>query len=201
LVDHGRPAYSIRCHPERSAALLQRVGVYHIKIHGDGADGPLEFDHWAHQLAALAADADRVGAKVGIEFLPWSNIKTVHDGIRLCEAAGHSAAGVIIDVWHTERGGTPASELAYVPLERVVGVELNDADSTVVGTLSEDTAHRRRLCGQGSFDLPGIIGALRTAGWTGPWGVEILSDDFRTLPVTGAAALAYQSAAVVLEQS
>jgi len=42
-------------------------------------------------------------------------------------------------------------------------------------TLFEDTVHRRRYCGEGSFDLPGMITALRTAGWTGPWGVEILS--------------------------
>jgi sugar phosphate isomerase/epimerase len=43
--------------------------------------------------------------------------------------------------------------------------------------------HRRRYCGEGSFDLKGIITALRTAGWTGPWGVEILSEEHRLLPV------------------
>ena len=43
--------------------------------------------------------------------------------------------------------------------------------------------HRRRYCGEGAFDLPGMIAALRTAGWNGPWGVEILSDEHRALPV------------------
>jgi sugar phosphate isomerase/epimerase len=56
----------------------------------------------------------------------------------------------------------------------------------VVGTLFEDTVHRRRYCGEGSFDLPGIVAALRTAGWTGPWGVEILSEEQRSLPVRDA---------------
>jgi phosphoglycerate dehydrogenase-like enzyme len=32
-----------------------------------------------------------------------------------------------------------------------------------VGTLFEDTANRRRLCGEGSFDLQGCIRALRAA--------------------------------------
>jgi sugar phosphate isomerase/epimerase len=67
-------------------------------------------------------------------------------------------------------------------------VELNDADATVVGTLFEDTVDRRRYCGEGVFDLAGIISALRTAGWSGPWGVEILSTEHRRLDVRQAAA-------------
>ncbi|MFK0285241.1 sugar phosphate isomerase/epimerase family protein [Streptomyces sp. NPDC090499] len=176
----------------------EALGARHLKIHGDVEDGPLHFDVWAGEFAALAAEAESVGARVGIEFLPWSNIRTVHDALRLVEAAGHPAGGVLIDVWHTERAHTPPAELADVPLSRIVGVELNDADSTVVGSLFEDTVRRRRLCGEGSFDLPGVIAALRTAGWRGPWGVEILSDAHRKLPVHEAAEVAYRTAAAAL---
>ncbi|MGW7549608.1 sugar phosphate isomerase/epimerase family protein [Streptomyces sp. NPDC054770] len=176
----------------------EALGAHHLKIHGDVEDGPLHLDVWAEELATLAAQADAVGARVGIEFLPWSNVKTVHDGLRLVEAAGHPAGGVIIDVWHTERAHTPPAELAEVPVARIVGVELNDADSQVVGTLFEDTVRRRRLCGEGAFDLPGIITALRTAGWHGPWGVEILSDAHRALPVREAAEAAFRTAAALL---
>lgn len=127
-----------------------------------------------------------VGARLGLEFFPWSNVKTLHDGLRLVEATGSDAVGVVIDVWHIERARTPVADLASVPLHRIIGVELNDADPDVVGTLFEDTVHRRRYCGEGSFDLPGIVAALRTAGWTGPWGVEILSEEHRSLPVRDA---------------
>jgi len=178
----------------------ETLGARHLKIAPDVADEPWDFDVWAKEFAALAAQADGVGARLGIEFLPWSNLKTVHDGLRLVEAAGHPAGGLIIDVWHTERAHTPPADLARVPGSRIVGVELNDADSQVVGTLFEDTVHRRRLCGEGSFDLPGIVTALRTAGWRGPWGVEILSDAHRVLPVREAAAAAYRTAAALLEE-
>jgi sugar phosphate isomerase/epimerase len=97
-------------------------------------------------------------------------------------------------VWHIERAHTPVGDLASVPLNRIVGVELNDADPQVVGTLFEDTVHRRRYCGEGSFDLKGIINALRAAGWTGPWGVEILSAEHRALPVREALQKAADSA-------
>jgi sugar phosphate isomerase/epimerase len=75
----------------------------------------------------------------------------------------------------------------------------SDADSEVVGTLFEDTRGRRRLCGHGSFDLPGFIAALRYTGWAGPWGVEILSADMRQLPVREAVAAAYTTAASLLD--
>ena len=83
----------------------------------------------------------------------------------------------------------------------LVGVELNDADEDVVGTLFADTVHRRRYCGEGSFDLTGMISSLRTAGWNGPWGVEILSDEHRSQPVEEALARAAASARSVLDRA
>ncbi|MFI0815743.1 sugar phosphate isomerase/epimerase family protein [Streptomyces sp. NPDC021098] len=177
----------------------EALGARHIKIGPDVQDGPWELDFWAREFAALAAQTDAVGARLGIEFLPWTNVKTVHDGLRLVEAAGHPAGGLIIDVWHTERAGTPPADLAKVPGSRIVGVELNDADAQVHGTLFEDTTRRRRLCGEGSFDLPEIITALRATGWSGHWGVEILSDAHRALPVREATDAAYRTAAALLK--
>ncbi|MEU9875508.1 sugar phosphate isomerase/epimerase family protein [Streptomyces phaeochromogenes] len=177
----------------------EALGASHLKIGPDVEDRPWELDLWAEEFATLAAQADGAGARLAIEFLPWSNLRTVHDGLRLVETAGHPAGGLIIDVWHTERAHTPPADLASVPASRIVGVELNDADSEVIGTLFEDTVRRRRLCGEGSFDLTGIISALRTAGWTGPWGVEILSDAHRALPVRAAAEVAYRTAAAALK--
>lgn len=166
----------------------------HIKVNPDGDNAPWDPGHWAAKLAELAAQAADVGTRLGIEFFPWSNINNLDAGLRLVEDAGHDAAGVIIDVWHIERANTPVTDLASVPLHRIIGVELNDADPQVVGTLFEDTVHRRRYCGEGSFDLTGMITALRTAGWAGPWGVEILSEEHRSLPVKEALSRAAVSA-------
>jgi sugar phosphate isomerase/epimerase len=172
----------------------EALGARHIKVTPDGDDGRWDPGRWASKLAELAAQAEGVGTRLGLEFFPWSNIKTLHDGLELVEAAGHDAAGVVVDAWHVARADTPASDLASVPLRRIVGVELDDADADVVGTLFEDTVHRRRYCGDGTFDLAGIITALRTAGWTGPWGVEILSAEHRGLPVREALRRAADSA-------
>jgi sugar phosphate isomerase/epimerase len=177
----------------------EALGARHLKVTPDTSGAPWERDRWAAEFAQLAAQADDAGARLGIEFLPWSNIATVHDGLRLVEDAGHPAGGIVIDVWHIERAGTSPQELAALPLHRIVGVELNDADREVVGTMFEDTVNRRRYCGEGAFDLPGIITALRTAGWNGPWGVEILSTEHRRVDVRQAAAHAAATARSLLE--
>jgi sugar phosphate isomerase/epimerase len=170
----------------------------HLKVTPDGDNAPWDRGVWAANFAELAGQAEGVGARLGIEFFPWANVDSLAEGMRLVEEAGHDNAGVIIDTWHIARADTPVSDLAMVPLERIIGVELNDAEPEVVGTLFEDTVHRRRYCGEGSFDLTGMVAALRTAGWTGPWGVEILSDEHRAMPVEDALIRAADSARRVL---
>jgi sugar phosphate isomerase/epimerase len=177
----------------------EALGARHIKVTPDGDDGPWDRGRWAARFAELAVQAQGVGARLGIEFFPWSNVKTLQDGLRLVADAGHEAGGVVIDTWHIARAHTPVADLASVPLERIIGVELNDADEQVVGTLFEDTVHRRRYCGDGVFDLSGMITSLRTAGWNGPWGVEILSDEHRSRPVEQALQRAAASARGVLD--
>lgn len=170
----------------------------HLKVTPDGDNQPWDRGLWAAKFAELAAQAEGVGARLGIEFFPWANVNSLAEGLRLVEDAGHPNGGVIIDTWHIARANTPVTDLATVPLHRIIGVELNDADADVVGTLFEDTVHRRRYCGEGTFDLVGMVAALRAAGWTGPWGVEILSDEHRALPVDAALARAAASALTVL---
>ena len=80
----------------------------------------------------------------------------------------------------------------------IFGVELDDAAQAVVGTHFEDTVNHRLLCGEGSFDLRGLVALLRDKGFDGPWGVEILSSSFRRLPIAQAVKLAAESALTVL---
>ncbi len=146
-------------------------------------------------LRDLADEAHSRGTRVAIEAMPFSAIATVLMGVEIIDAADHPAAGLIIDAWHVFRADTALSDLsAALRPQHVFGVELNDAAPEIVGTLFEDTVERRLLCGEGCFDLPGLIAVLRDKGFDGPWGVEILSSSFRELPVAQAVKLAAGSA-------
>lgn len=86
-----------------------------------------------------------------------------------------------------------SDDLAQMPASAIAAVELNDGSAEAVGTMLEDTLHRRRLCGDGAFDTTGFIRAIRATGWDGPWGVEILSDQHRARDVTESIAAVYET--------
>jgi sugar phosphate isomerase/epimerase len=170
-----------------------------IKIgsqNGPTIDDP---DRLVAPLRDLADQATERGTRVAIETMPFSAITTVPMGAEIVTAAQHPAAGLVVDAWHVFRADTSLDELdRKLKPHHIFGVELNDAAPDVVGTLFEDTVDRRLLCGEGCFDLAGLVALLRGKGFDGPWGVEILSTSFRQLPVAHAVKLAAESARAVL---
>jgi sugar phosphate isomerase/epimerase len=70
--------------------------------------------------------------------------------------------------------------VARFPLRFIGGVEINDGTFTAPWTLFEDTINHRRLCGEGEFDVRGFVKTMLTAGYEGPWGIEVLNSDLRT---------------------
>ena len=136
-------------------------------------------------LYELANQAAEHGTRVAIETMPFSYDRDRPDGSRdSSHRGGHPAVGLLVDAWHVFRAATSLGELsASLTPEMIFGVELDDAAAEVIDPLFEDTVERRLLCGEGSFDLRGLVEVLRDRGFNGPWGVEILSSSFRTLPV------------------
>jgi sugar phosphate isomerase/epimerase len=150
-------------------------------------------------LRELADQAVAHGTRVAIETMPFSAIATVPMGVEIVAASGHPGAGLVVDAWHVFRAGTTLAELrAALRPEMIFAVELDDAAPDVVGTLFEDTVDNRLLCGEGCFDLTGLVAVLRDLGFDGPWGVEILSTSYRKHPVAEALKLAAESALAVL---
>jgi sugar phosphate isomerase/epimerase len=175
------------------------LGPAMVKIGSENGPPTAEPLALAEPLRDLAEQAVAHGTRIAIETMPFSAIATVPMGAEIVAAAGHPAAGLLVDAWHVFRAGTTLAELhAALTPQMIFGVELDDAAPEVVGTMFEDTVDRRLLCGDGSFDLHGLIATLRSLGFDGPWGVEILSEDFRILPVDRALTLAAGSALSVL---
>ena len=49
--------------------------------------------------------------------------------------------------------------------------------------MHQDTINHRRLRGEGEFDVKGFIAAVEAAGYRGPWGIEVLSEELRKWPL------------------
>lgn len=165
------------------------LGAQQIKIGpdvevDDGAVPPLtDVAHWAAELHQLAAQAAAVGTRVALEPLPFSNITDFRLAAELIAAADHPAAGLVVDIWHLERGPSTLADLAEIPGDKVFVVELNDAPAPQSTDLFHDTIHHRVLCGLGTFDVRGFIETLQQIGFAGPWGVEIISEAHRERPL------------------
>lgn len=172
----------------------EALDARHLKVGPDLANRPWDPDHWAAEFATLSAHAADAGTRIAFEFLPWTNIRSLDQALNLVQAADAPAGGLMVDIWHTERTHTPLAAIAALPPHHITAVELNDGSATLLGTHVEDTVHRRRPCGQGAFDVSGFVEAVRSTGWKGPWGVEILSDELRRMPVAEAVTTAYESA-------
>jgi sugar phosphate isomerase/epimerase len=103
--------------------------------------------------------------------------------VDLVTEVGNDNGGILLDIWHVARSGMDYETMVHeVPPEILFGVELNDAQNEIVGTLFEDTINCREYCGEGSLDVTAFIHAIDEIGFSGPWGVEIISNAHRALP-------------------
>ncbi len=177
----------------------EALGARQIKIGPDvepvdGSVPPLgDDDHWAAELHQLAAQATDVGTRIALEPLPFSNITDFRSAAELLAGADHPAAGLVVDIWHLERGPSTLADLAEIPGSKVFAVELNDAPEPQTTDLFQDTIRHRVLCGSGIFDVTGFVQTLQQIGFPGPWGVEILSDVHRQRPLREALVDAYRT--------
>ena len=168
----------------------------------DGAVSPLaETDHWAAELHRLAGQAAEAGTRVALEPLPFSNIADFRVASELVAAADHPAAGLVVDIWHLERGPSTLADLAAIPGHQVFVVELDDAPAPQSTDLFHDTIHHRVPCGSGTFDVTGFVQTLQRIGFAGPWGVEIISDAHRRRPLREALVEAHSTTMALFDSA
>jgi sugar phosphate isomerase/epimerase len=169
----------------RKASLFEAaevLGARHIKV-GDLFQELCPLPRLIDAFGILCEEAAQHGTKIGFELMPFSMIRTLEESLAMVKGAGAPNGGILFDLWHVVKLGIPYEEVCRVPVEYVVGVELNDGTIHSPWSLHEDTINHRRLCGEGEFDVRGFVQGMQKAGYTGPWGIEVLSAELRTLPL------------------
>ncbi|MGT2426457.1 sugar phosphate isomerase/epimerase family protein [Amnibacterium kyonggiense] len=165
----------------RAAAAL---GARHVKV-GCGAFGdPREHGRLRRELRLLADRAADAGTRIALEPGAGSALDLTGEAIPLVAELDHPALGLMLDPWHLVRAGLPYDQaLDGLPARSIAAVELSDGAAACEGTLFDDTFDRRLPPGEGDFDVPAFVAAVRRAGFDGPWGVEVMSEDTRRRPV------------------
>ena len=191
----GDPGFDWREQESTLFALADLVGARHVNCGDVGPAGTmLPLDEVVERFAGICDRAADHGLLAGIEFLPWSGIPDAGVAWEIARRAGRANGGVQIDTWHYFRGAADPRQLEAIPPERVILIQLDDA-GPAQGDQMEDTSYRRRLPGEGEFDLVGFLRLLDDRGVTAPISVEIMSTELTGLPPATVAKRVYDAAA------
>jgi sugar phosphate isomerase/epimerase len=176
------------------------LDAHHVKATNiPGA--PCDLDTLAERYAELCAEAaEQHGARVVYEFMPPDvNVRDLDTALQLVEAAGAPNGGLAIDTWHMAKLGIEPAELRRIPSHQLAWVELSDGQWENMPDPVDETINHRRLPGEGEFPIPDYVAACRDAGYDGPWGVEVLSQELRQLPIGQIFERAYETASAQLD--
>jgi len=160
-----------------------------------------DLDRAAEALAGVCDRAREHGLLVTLEYLPWSGIPDTRAALAIVERTGRANATLMIDTWHSFRGGADDAQLRAIPGARVGSVQINDAPVQPGADLVTETLSARLLPGEGAIPLVRWLRILDAIGSRAPIGVEVFSAALDALPPVevgrrcGAAARAVLAAA------
>jgi inosose dehydratase len=149
-------------------------------LHGYDQRPALTDEGWRRLLANL----DRIAAyaaDVGVLATLHPHVGTVVEGLaEVDRVLAGSSVPLCLDTGHLLIGGTDPLELARTATDRIAHVHLKDVDAELAGRVQAgDVTYTEavrqgvyRPLGDGDIDIPGIIGALTTAGYPGWYVME-----------------------------
>ena len=191
---------------DKTRALLfeaaAELPAHHIKA-GNIVGTECELPRIVEGFAELCADAARyTDAKIVYEFMPYDvNVGDVETAIELVEAADAPNGGLALDTWHLGKLRLEPDDLRRIPPRFLSWVELSDGPFEYAEDRLDEVINRRQLPGEGEFPIAEYVTVCRELGYDGPWGVEILSEELRNLPIDQIFERAYETTSAQLAAS
>lgn len=115
-------------------------------------------------LAAVCELAGRFGIRVGLEFIPVSNVPTLERAAAIMSATRSPAAGLVIDALHLARSGGSPADVAAVDPALILAVQLCDAPLAAPPDLYAEMRAGRLYPGEGELPLAALLEAVPSAG-------------------------------------
>jgi sugar phosphate isomerase/epimerase len=157
----------------------------------------VEFQALADALASLAVQARSRRIRLTIEFLPGTGIPDLATAHHLARAAGADVTSVMLDTWHHARSGGSVNDVRQLPRGSIGGLQVSDRVAPPPGAgyrIMED----RLLPGRGELPLAALVSAALTNNPEVAVGVEVFSEELRSMSLDQAAGAAIQALRDVL---
>ncbi|HEY7732591.1 MAG TPA: sugar phosphate isomerase/epimerase [Gaiellaceae bacterium] len=191
-----------RASDERRALLFDAAAelpAHHIKV-GNLAGTPCELPQVVEAYGELCADAAKhTDAKIVYEFMPYDvTVNDIDSALAVVEGANAPNGGLAFDTWHLGKLRLEPDDLRRIPPRFVSWVELCDGPYEYAEDRLDEVINRRRLPGDGEFPVAEYVAVFRELGYDGPWGVEVLSEELRNLPIEQIFDRAYEATSAQL---
>jgi sugar phosphate isomerase/epimerase len=172
------------------------LGAHHVKV-GNIPGTPCPLPALTERFAELCADgAQRHDALIAYEFMPFDvNVHTLAAAVEVVGGAGAPNGVIAVDTWHLAKLGFTPDDLRQIPPGLLGWVELSDGQYEDMPDPIDEVVNHRRLPGEGEFPIPACVEVCQELGYQGPWGVEVLSEELRKLPMEEIFERAYETTA------
>lgn len=171
----------------------QAIGACHIKVGGDLSGKAWPMDLLVEEFALLCDQAAGAGTAITIELFPTSNLADLQTGRAVVEGADRANGGLLLDIWHMVRGNIQLESIASLPGGLINHIELDDGALLPASDYLTDTIYHRLTPGEGEFPLREFLEVVAATGYQGRYGVEILSETYRSMPVDKAAKTSFDA--------
>ena len=194
-----------RASDERRAMLFEAASelpTHHIKV-GNLVGTECELPRIVEAYGELCEDAARhTDAKIVYEFMPYDvNVGDVEKALAVVEGANAPNGGLALDTWHLGKLRLEPDDLRRIPPRFISWVELCDGPYEYAEDRLDEVINRRKLPGEGEFPVAGYVTVCRELGYDGPWGVEVLSEELRNLPIEQIFDRAYEATSAQLARA
>jgi sugar phosphate isomerase/epimerase len=134
------------------------LGARSVIVSGNDPDDSRLVDNLGHLCEAAA----RCGLRVMLEFLPYTQVRTLGDAHALLTQVKPADAGILVDALHLSRSGGSPSDLARYDPGLFSLVHLCDAPATIPApaALRDEARGGRLLPGEGGLPLMALLQAV-----------------------------------------
>jgi sugar phosphate isomerase/epimerase len=146
----------------------------YVSLNGMWKAGHYTQDQTVEFYRVICEKSAPYGLACDIEPVPMWGIPRLEDALQIIAKADVPNAGLVFDVTHFSRGGTPLEVLESVPGDLIHVVQLCDGLIPATQTLQEE-CFDRMWPGEGDFKIPEILDVLDKIGGLHGVGPEVFS--------------------------
>jgi sugar phosphate isomerase/epimerase len=146
------------------------------------------------QVAEIGAE---FGVAMALEYIGvFPFVKDLKTGLDIVRRANHPQAKLLIDIFHSFRGGTSVEDFVLPQGNEVALVHINDVPA---GDIFQMADSDRVMPGDGVLPLKQALASLGANGYDGALSVEVFSQYWWAQPIEETAKAAYRALSSVLE--